>query len=322
MGISVPVWGRRRVRRRMPAWPCPAPLRVLVPAAAGLLSVALPLGGLLLAGLAAWDAAPDGMGAAVRLSLLTSSIATLGCLATGVPLAWMLARGDFRGRAAVRTLVLAPLVLPPAAAGVALLTVLGPGGVLGRWPSTVLGVTISPTAAMVTAQAFTALPFLVLCAEGTFRAADPRLAETAQALGATRGTALRRVTLPLTAPGLAAATALCWLRSLGEAAAVTTVTQGLAHPAAPVPGGALPGGAVPGGAVPGGAVPGGAVPGGAVPGGHAGSAAVTSDGLLGAVPPGSVLAVTPGVVLVLGPVLLVLTAVVLWGLRGRWVCPS
>ncbi|GAA1507785.1 ABC transporter permease [Sphaerisporangium rubeum] len=243
-------------------------MRMIVPAAAGVVFVTLPLGGLLLAGLAAFGTAPAGTGAAVRLSLVTSSAATLGCLVTGVPLAWMLARVEFRGRAVVRGLVLAPLVLPPVAGGVALLTVLGPGGVLGRWPYAALGVTVSPVAAVVAAQAFTAMPFLVLCAEGTFRAADPRLTETATALGATRGAVLCRVTLPLTAPGLAAGTALCWFRSFGESAAVTTVTRGLPGPAP------------------------------------------------------DVLAAWPAAMPMYGPLLLPLTAAALWGLRGRWVCPS
>ncbi|MFC6082566.1 ABC transporter permease subunit [Sphaerisporangium aureirubrum] len=240
MGIPVPVWGRRRVRRRMPSGPHPVPLSVIVPAAAGLLFVALPLAGLLAR--PAWPSLTAAPGAALRLSLVTSSIATLWCLAVGVPLAWMLARVDFRGRPVVRGLVLAPLVLPPVAGGVALLAVLGPGGVLGRWPYTLLGITVPPAAAVVLAQAFVALPFLVLCAEGTFRAADPRLTETALALGATRGAALRRITLPLTAPGLAAGAALCWARALGEATAVTTVTSAL------TPGGTgalLPGGGPP-----------------------------------------------------------------------------
>jgi molybdate transport system permease protein len=244
MGISVPVRGLRRVRRRMPAGPHPAPLSVIVPAAAGLLFVTLPMAGLLARSV--WpvltsDPLLPGMGAALRTSLVTSSIAALACVATGVPLAWMLARAEFRGRPIVRGLVLAPLVLPPAAGGVALLTVLGREGVLGRWPYAVLGVTLPPSAAVVIAQAFVALPFLVLCAEGTFRAADPRLTETALALGATRGAALRRITLPLAVPGLAAGAALCWARAMGEATAVATVTGGLI--AGPAAGGAPPPGA-------------------------------------------------------------------------------
>jgi molybdate transport system permease protein len=74
----------------------------------------------------------------------------------------------------------------------------------------------------VLAEAFVALPFLVLAVEGALRAADRRYEEAAATLGATQWTVFRRVTLPLVAPGVAAGAVLCWARALGEFGATIT----------------------------------------------------------------------------------------------------
>jgi molybdate transport system permease protein len=145
------------------------------------------------------------------------------CLFLGVPLAWVLARTSFPGRRLVRALVTVPLVLPPVVGGVALLLVFGRRGLLGEWLDQTFGVSLPfTTAGVVVAEAFVAMPFLVIAVEGALRGADARFEEAAATLGASRWTTFRRVTLPLIAPGVAAGAVLCWARALGEFGATIT----------------------------------------------------------------------------------------------------
>ncbi|WP_084955590.1 ABC transporter permease [Thermoactinospora rubra] len=202
------------------------PWVLVVPAACGLAFLVLPLAGLLVR--APWSTLPRRLAEpqvleALRLSLVTASAATLVCLVLGVPLAWVLARVSFPGRRLVRALVTIPLVLPPVVGGVALLLVLGRRGLIGQWLEAAFGVTLPfTTAGVVVAEAFVAMPFLVISVEGALRAADPRYEEAAATLGASRWTIFRRVTLPLVAPGIVAGAVLCWARALGEFGATIT----------------------------------------------------------------------------------------------------
>src|SRR6185437_14704162 len=127
------------------------------------------------------------------------------------------------GRRVIRALVTLPLVLPPVVGGVALLLVLGRNGIVGRWLDSAFGITLPfTTAGVVVAEAFVAMPFLVISVEGALRAADPRYEDAAATLGAGRWTTFRRVTLPSIAPGIVAGTVLCWARALGEFGATIT----------------------------------------------------------------------------------------------------
>ncbi|MCD0483614.1 ABC transporter permease [Streptacidiphilus sp. ASG 303] len=209
----------RRLRRGVP----PA---LLLPALLGLAFLVLPLVGLLVR--APWSDLPRQLAdpqvwQALRLSLTTATAATAVVLVLGVPLAWLLARTEFPGRRLLRALVTLPLVLPPVVGGVALLLALGRNGIAGRWLDSAFGITLPfTTAGVVVAEAFVAMPFLVISVEGTLRAADPRFEEAAATLGASRLTAFRRVTLPLIAPGVAAGAVLAWARALGEFGATIT----------------------------------------------------------------------------------------------------
>lgn len=153
---------------------------------------------------------------ALRLSLVTGVVATLLCLVLGVPLALYMARSGPRAAGLLRALVTVPLVLPPMVGGVALLFLFGRSGWLGE-ALTGIGVRLPfTTAAVVMAQVFVALPFLVLSVEGALRATGTGYEQAAASLGAGRWTILRRITLPLAAPGLIAGTVLSFARALGE----------------------------------------------------------------------------------------------------------
>ncbi|MGC7097755.1 molybdate ABC transporter permease subunit [Amycolatopsis lurida] len=210
---------RRKARGRLP-------LVLLVPALLGLAFLVVPLAGLIIR--APWSTLPSQLlspevGEALRLSLVCASLATVICLVLGVPLAWVLARGEVRGRGVLRALVTVPLVLPPVVGGVALLLVLGRRGPIGQYLDSWFGISLPfTTAGVVIAEAFVAMPFLVISVEGALRAADPRYEEAAATLGASRWLTFRRVTLPSIAPGIVAGTVLCWARALGEFGATIT----------------------------------------------------------------------------------------------------
>jgi molybdate transport system permease protein len=199
---------------------------LVLPALLGLAFLIVPLAGLLVR--APWTSLGARLfsreaGQALLLSLTCASLATLICLGLGVPLAWLLARGELRGRAVLRALVTVPLVLPPVVGGVALLLVLGRRGLVGEHLHEWFGVSLPfTTAGVVVAEAFVAMPFLVIAVEGALRGADPRYEEAAATLGASRWLVFRRVTLPSIAPGVVAGTVLCWARALGEFGATIT----------------------------------------------------------------------------------------------------
>jgi len=164
---------------------------------------------------------------ALGLSLRTAAASTALCTLLGVPLALVLARGDFRGQRLLRSFVLLPLVLPPVVGGIALLYTFGRQGLLGRGLE-VAGIQIAfSTTAVVLAQTFVALPFLVVSLEGALRAGGQRYEAVAATLGARPGTVLRRVTLPLVLPGLASGAVLSFARSLGEFGATLTFAGSL-----------------------------------------------------------------------------------------------
>ena len=160
---------------------------------------------------------------ALRLSLVTATVSMLLAVLLGVPLAWLLARPDVPGASVLRALITVPLVLPPVVGGVALFTVLGRSGILGRPLYQLTGFAFPFTPyAVILAQVFVALPYLVLSVEGALRASDRRFEDAAATLGAAPVTVFRRVTLPLVGPGIAAGAVLAWARALGEFGATIT----------------------------------------------------------------------------------------------------
>ena len=204
--------------------PLPRPVAWAAALAAALF--VLPLVGLVVR--APWSTALADLGTpevatALRLSLVCSLAATACSIALGLPLAWLLARSDVRGRGLLRGLVMLPVVLPPVVGGVALLLAFGRRGIVGRWLDAAFGVTLPfTTAGAVLAETFVAMPFFVLTIEGALRGLDVRLEDAARTLGARPWVVFRRVTLPLLRPSLAAGAVLCWARALGEFGATIT----------------------------------------------------------------------------------------------------
>ncbi|WP_281652913.1 ABC transporter permease [Microbacterium aurum] len=195
------------------------PQVLVVPAVLGLALLVVPLTALV--GRVDWstlwaDVTSPAALSALGLSVVTAAIATVVCAVLGVPLAVLIARSGARVAALLRAVVTVPLVLPPMVGGVALLFLLGRNGWLGRLLGEV-GIQVPfTTAAVVIAQAFVALPFLVLALEGSLRATGVGYEQAAAALGAGRWRILWRVTLPLAAPGLLAGIVLCFARAVGE----------------------------------------------------------------------------------------------------------
>ena len=206
------------------------PRWLLLPAAVGALFVLLPLAAMVarvdwthVADLVTSESSQE----ALWLSLRTSAVSTVACVLLGVPMAVVLARTDFRGQGVVRSLVLLPLVIPPVVSGIALLHTFGRRGLLGHTLD-VLGVEVAfTTAAVVMAQTFVALPFLVISLEGALRTAGQRYEVVAATLGASPGVVFRRVTVPLVLPGLLSGAVLAFARSLGEFGATITFAGSL-----------------------------------------------------------------------------------------------
>jgi molybdate transport system permease protein len=206
-------------RERAPAW-------IAILAAIGAAFFLVPLVGLLVR--TPWGEAirsltsPDTL-EALRLSLVASLSSTAVALVLGVPLAWVYARVDFPGRSVLRALTTLPMVLPPVVGGIALLLAFGRRGLLGPLLENVFGITLPfTTAAVVLAETFVAMPFLVITVEAGLRGMDVRFEDAARTLGARRWTVLWRVTLPLVRPSLLAGAVLCWARALGEFGATIT----------------------------------------------------------------------------------------------------
>ena len=214
---------RRGSVRRLPAFAFPAVLALLI--------LVVPLVGLIVRApwgdLGAELAAPE-VRQALVLSITTSLWATALAMLFGVPLAWVLARLEFRGRALLRALIVLPMVLPPVVGGVALLLAFGRRGLLGQWLDQAFGITLPfTTPAVVIAELFVAMPFLIIAVEAALRSSERGYEEAAATLGAGRWLVFRRVTLPLIAPSLGAGAALCWARALGEFGATITFAGNL-----------------------------------------------------------------------------------------------
>ena len=192
---------------------------------------ALPLAGLV--SRTPWSRLGDLLGGdvvadALVLSLLTSFAAAVLSVVLGVPLAWVLARVEFKGRSVVRALVTLPMVLPPVVGGAALLFAFGRRGTFGEplYDATSFVLPFS-TWGVIVANTFVAMPFLIVTVEGALRGLDTRYEEAAGSLGSTPLRTFMRVSLPMIRPSLIAGVVLAWARALGEFGATVTFAGNL-----------------------------------------------------------------------------------------------
>ncbi len=153
---------------------------------------------------------------ALRLSALTT-LCTLGLtLVLGTPIAYLLARHRFPGKAVIDSLIELPMVLPPAVAGIGLLMAFGRRGIVGE-PLSALGITIGfTTVAVVLAEFFVAAPFYVRAARSAFDSVDRELETVSRTLGVSDWATFWRVTVPVAFPSLLGGAVMCWARALGE----------------------------------------------------------------------------------------------------------
>ncbi len=153
---------------------------------------------------------------ALYLSLVTTAISLVMTVVFGLPLAFVLARRQFRGKGLIQAVVDLPIVLPPSVAGLALLLVFGRRGLLGE-PFEVLGIAIPfTTIAVIMAQTFVSAPFFIRSARTGFAAVDVDLEDAGRVDGASEGWVFRSITMPLAGAALAAGLVMSWARSLGE----------------------------------------------------------------------------------------------------------
>lgn len=172
----------------------------------------------------ATTARDDEVLASLRMTLLASLFATLGCTVTGVPLAWLLARRRFAGRSLLLALLDLPVVVPHVAAGVALLTVLGRHSLVGQLTD---GGLVGTTAGISVAMAFVSLPFLLNSAREGFESIPLRVEQAARTLGATPRQVFTTVALPLAWRSIVTGMTLMWARGISEFGAVVIIAY---HP--------------------------------------------------------------------------------------------
>lgn len=158
------------------------------------------------------------------LSLRVGAAATVLVVAAGLPLAWLLARGRFRGREVLSAALTLPMVLPPTVLGFYLLMAVGRQGPIGRLLETTTGFTLVFTwYAAVLASFVVSLPLLVRAAQGAFEAIEPNLENAARTLGRSEWDIFLTVTVPLAWRGILAGTVLAFARAIGEFGATLMV---------------------------------------------------------------------------------------------------
>jgi molybdate transport system permease protein len=164
---------------------------------------------------------------AIRLSIEVASLAVAWSLPFGILVAWLLARGQFYGKALLSGIVASPLILPPVVTGYLLLMAFGRKGLFGGALESI-GIVLSFrwTGAAV-AAAVMGFPLLVQAIQLSMEAIDRRLEQAAGTLGANPLMVFLTVTLPLSLPGIIAGMVLCFARSLGEFGATITFVSAI-----------------------------------------------------------------------------------------------
>lgn len=154
--------------------------------------------------------------ASIITSLGLGLLALAVIILIGTPVAWWLSQSTGRKRLIAELMVMIPLLTPPLAMGILLVSAFGPYGLLGQWLSLLGATLVNNPAAFVLAQVYGALPYFIVVARSAFSTVPKSVLEAGETLGASGWSCFRRLTLPLALPGLATATALAWVRAVGE----------------------------------------------------------------------------------------------------------
>lgn len=157
---------------------------------------------------------------AVGTSLYASFLAVLVGFVLGVPLAYLLARKNFRGKNAIEGVIDLPMAIPHTVAGIALLAVFGSSGLIGEWTVHLDIIFERNYLGIVTAMTFISTPYIVKSAKEGFQSINPRIANVARNLGASKWTTFRRVMFPLAFPHIFNGAIMSWARSISEFSAV------------------------------------------------------------------------------------------------------
>jgi molybdate/tungstate transport system permease protein len=157
---------------------------------------------------------------AIWLSIETAFYATCIALVLGIPLAYLLARKDFFGKAFIKSIVDLPVVIPHTVAGIALLTVFGAHGIIGAPLENASIKFVDAMPGIVVAMLFVSIPFVINSAQDGFEAVDRRLENVARNLGASRLKTFTTITLPLASRNIFTGSIMAWARAVSEFGAV------------------------------------------------------------------------------------------------------
>lgn len=163
----------------------------------------------------------------ILLTLYAGILSTLFGLIFGVPLAYLLAKFDFRGKAIIESIIDIPIIIPHTAAGIALLTVFGQNFFLGRLASLAGIQFVGTILGIVMAMSFVSIPFLINSAKEGFRGVNPKLEKVARTLGASAWISFYKVSLPLASKSIATGAIMMWARGISEFGAVVIIAY---HP--------------------------------------------------------------------------------------------
>ncbi len=165
---------------------------------------------------------------AILLSLRVAAVATLIATPLGIAVAWLLARRNFWGKAALDALVYLPLVLPPVVTGYLLLLTFGRKGLVGAWLADTLGIVFAfRWTGAALACGVMSFPLLVRPIRLSIEAVDRKLEQAASTLGAAPWRVFLTVTLPLALPGIVAGMVLGFAKAIGEFGATITFVSNI-----------------------------------------------------------------------------------------------
>lgn len=157
---------------------------------------------------------------AIFLSMGTAAISTIIALIFGVPLGYILARKNFFGKSIVQGIVDVPVVVPHTVAGIALLTVFGAQGLLGK-PFSQVGIRfVDAWEGIVVAMLFVSIPFVINSARDGFLNVDPKLENVSRSLGASQFKSFMTISLPLASKNIFTGAVMAWARAISEFGAV------------------------------------------------------------------------------------------------------